>query len=203
MLTALTFVGIGYLSGSILFARLAGKLMKKDLAGASPDGNPGAFNAFRYGGFWCGVLTLCGDLCKGFLPVYLYLRTGLSESAPGLSLVLAAPVLGHVFPLYYGFRGGKGIAVTFGCLLGLLPEYRPVLILALVFIFFSVVFQINPHYYRTLGTYLLTMAGMALFVENAAVRLGFLLITGLVAGKLLMSGEEKEKFEVKLLWKHY
>ena len=57
------YVLLGYLSGSLLWANFFGNLLAgEDVAADSPDGNPGAFNAFRYGGFWCGCLTLCFDV---------------------------------------------------------------------------------------------------------------------------------------------
>ena len=147
----------------------------------------------------CGLLTLLGDLCKGFLPVWLFLR--MEEPPPLLPLVLAAPVLGHAFPVFYGFRGGKGIAVSFGCLLGLAPDLRPALILAAVFILFSVVIIISPHYYRTLATYIAAIPIMFIVIRAGAVRMGFLLIAETVILKLLGSKEEKEKPEVKIGWK--
>lgn len=68
----------------------------------------------------CGTLTLICELLKGFLPVYLYLRGRSPAECPAIfALILAAPVLGHAFSVFYGFHGGKGIAVSFGCLLGL------------------------------------------------------------------------------------
>lgn len=196
------FAALGYLSGSVLFARIAGKLFGKDVSGGSEDKNPGAFNAFRYGGFWCGLLTLCGDLLKGFLPVWLYLHAGMAKETGGLALVLLAPVMGHIFPLFYGFKGGKGIAVSFGCLLGLLPEYLPVAILAVVFIFFSVILKITPNYYRTICTYIFSAVLMNFCMPDSPAALGFLMIAGLVVLKLCFSTEKKEKFEVKVLWKH-
>ena len=67
------YILLGYLSGSVLYARIAAKVFHKpQLLQCSPDQNPGAANAFQYGGFWCGVFTLSGDLLKGFLPVFLY-----------------------------------------------------------------------------------------------------------------------------------
>lgn len=92
----------------------------------SCDKNPGTFNAYQYGGFLCGTLTLCGDLLKGFLPVFLYHGGSVSAADAGLAFVMAAPVYGHVLPVFHKLQGGKGIAVSFGCLLGLLPEARPV-----------------------------------------------------------------------------
>ena len=202
----LLFVIIGYLSGSLLFAKYFGRLLsKRDVAADSPDGNPGTFNAFKYGGFACGVLTLCGDLLKGFLPVYLYLRGlgGIDEAGAGLALVVAAPVLGHILPLYHRFRGGKGIAVSFGCLLGLLPEAEPVLILAAVFLFFSLIVNVQPNWHKTFLTYLVSAVIMSLSSIPANVSLGFGLVTAMVMVKLLTNRPESSgQCEVTLAWKH-
>ena len=196
------YILLGYLSGSLLWAKLFGTLFaKEDITAVSPDGNPGASNAFRYGGFWCGCLTLCFDMLKGFLPVMLYCRSAAALPALGLALVMAAPVIGHTHSVFHGFRGGKGIAVSFGCLLGLAPDLRPALILAAVFILFSVVIKISPHYYRTLAAYIVALPIMFTVIQVGAVRLGFLLIAETVILKLLGSKEEKEKPEVKIGWK--
>lgn len=198
---ALLFSILGYLSGNVLYACFLGRVLGKgDVAAGTADGNPGAFNAFRTGGLLCGGLTLLGDVLKGFLPVWLFLRLAEAPGA-GLALVLAAPVLGHILPVFHHFRGGKGIAVSFGCLLGLLPEVRPVLILAVSFLLFSLVVKITPHYHRTLAAYLCSAAAMLLWVPDQSVVLGFLLIAGLVVGKLLLSPEQKEKCEVRPAWR--
>ncbi|MCD8376070.1 MAG: glycerol-3-phosphate acyltransferase [Oscillospiraceae bacterium] len=197
----LAFILAGYLSGSILFARVMGKLLKKEsIAEQSRDKNPGTANAFLYGGFWCGVLTLCGDMAKGFFPVFLYMRQEGSADGIGLIFVLAAPVIGHIVPLFFSFRGGKGIATTFGCLLGLLPEYRPVAVLVLTFLFFSVVLRVTPHYYRTAWTYLLSLVLLALSGSGITVTAGFGVIVLAVMLRLGASGEEKESLKVSLLW---
>lgn len=192
------YILFGYLSGSLLFAKLTGALIaQKDITAETPDGNPGTANAFRNGGMLCGILTLCGDLFKGFFPVYLYLR---EAPTPALVFVLAAPVIGHVFPIFFHFSGGKGIATTFGCLLGLLPDYLPVACLAFFFILYSTILRLSTHYHRTLLTY--PCAGLALlFLEpDMTVTLGFLLILGVVYWRLLTSPEEKKKCEVQRLW---
>lgn len=202
MLRVFFYILLGYFSGSVLWAKVFGQLLPgEDITAASPDGNPGTFNAFHYGGFWCGSLTLCFDILKGFLPLVMY-RHGTAEfSTLGLALVLAAPVAGHAYSAFYGFRGGKGIAVSFGCLLGLAPDFRPALILAAVFLVFSLVIQISPHYYRTLATYFVAVPVMFQIIHVDAVRVGFLLIACIVILKLLGSHEEKEKPEVKIGWK--
>lgn len=200
MLKTIIFTGIGYISGSLLFARYLGLFFKgKNILSDSTDHNPGTFNAFRYGGFACGVLTLCGDLLKGFLPVFLYLY--LCDSPPGISFafVFAAPVFGHILPIFHKFQGGKGIAVSFGCLLGLLPEYRPVVILASSFLFFTLIIKITPHYYCTLLTYCISIIGMLIFIPSASLCLGFSMVAGVIILKLLCSPEKKEKCKVKIL----
>ena len=131
---ALIYSAAGYISGSILFARVFGAVFKKDIISQSRDGNPGTANAFMYGGFFCGLFTIIFELLKGFMPVFLYLRKdALLFTDLGIAFVMAAPVLGHAFPIFYRFRGGKGIAVSFGSLLGLLPAVTPVSILAFTF----------------------------------------------------------------------
>ena len=114
---------------------------------------------------------------------------------------MAAPVVGHAYSIFHRFRGGKGIAVSFGCLLGLAPDLRPALVLAVVFIVFSAVIRISPHYYRTLATYVVAVPVLFQIVPVWPIRAGFLLIAGTVILKLLCSKEEKEKIEVKLGWK--
>ena len=198
MIRDLLYMIIAYLGGSVLYARIFCTLLKgKNVTQDTPDANPGTANAFRNGGFVCGVLTLCGDLLKGFLPVFLYLRHAPSLA---LALVVAAPVIGHVFPAFFGFRGGKGIATTFGCLLGLLPHFLPLGMLALFFVLFSVVLRVTPHYYRTLLSYLCTELALILLSESAALVAGFTLICIAVGIRMLTSKEKKESLKVGLLW---
>ncbi len=197
MRSAALFALLGYASGSVLYALVFAALFHKDVLTDSRDRNPGTANAFQKGGFLCGLCTLCCDLLKGFLPVFLYLRQG--GSGAGLALVLAAPVLGHLFPAWRRFHGGKGIAVSFGCLLGLAPDFLPVLIFAGFFILYSVIIKISPHFYRTLAAYLCACAAMPLLDVAPAVCFGFLLMTLSVFFRFRLSQEERGKLEVKLL----
>ncbi len=205
MLYGAWFALLGYLSGSVLFAHVFSRLFHAgDVAEKSPDKNPGTTNAFRYGGFACGALTLLCDVLKGALPVFFYLyfcrRNQVSSSL--LPLVMAAPVFGHAFPLFRRFKGGKGIAVTFGTLAGLLPMWRPLATLAAFFILFSCVLKVTPHYHRTIVSYLCTLFWLLAVVRQTAFTLGFLLITGAVGTRMLTSKEEKEKMRVRPLWMH-
>ena len=117
------------------------------------------------------------------------------------SLVLAAPVIGHIFPLFRKFRGGKGIATSFGCFAALLPDPRPLLALAFFFLFFSLILRISPHYYRTIVTYLCTAALLFVLSERMSVQIGCSLIAATVVIRLLCSREERKTFQVSLLWK--
>lgn len=198
MIRTFLFFAFGYFSGSILFARVYGTLFNKDIIGTSKDKNPGTANAFMHGGMLCGILTLIGDILKGFLPVFLFLEASGGAVGFGIALVLAAPVLGHNYSVFYRFEGGKGIATSFGCLLGLFPRLLPALILAFCYITLSVVVRISPHYYRTLAAYF-AAAVMGLFlVPEAGIRTGMALIAALIIIKHLASDEEKGKFGISL-----
>ena len=195
----------GYLSGSVLYAKVFAKLLgKDDMLEKSRDKNPGTANAYMYGGFLCGTLTLIFDLLKGFLPVFLFMQFGGQERTQALpaALVIAAPVIGHGFPIFHKFKGGKGIAVTFGCLIGLLPVWLPLIIFAVLFILFSVVLRITPHYYRTLAAYLAAVAVMFIILDEPVIRTAFIIMAVCVSVRLFISSEEKEKPRVRLLWMH-
>ncbi|HJB46792.1 MAG TPA: glycerol-3-phosphate acyltransferase [Candidatus Mediterraneibacter surreyensis] len=202
MLRTVLFICMGYLSGSVLYALVFAKIFQKgDILEQSSDHNPGTANAFMYGGFWCGLFTLLFDVLKGFFPVYLFMRYGNAvEAGPfTTALAIAAPVIGHTFPVFYGFRGGKGIAVTFGCLAGLVPALEAFWVLVFFFIGFSTVLQISPHFYRTIFSYAFSLLIMFREIGNPAVVWGFSLITAVVLIRMFTSKEERKCLEVKLL----
>ncbi len=189
----------GYLSGSVLYAQIWGRILRrKDITAGTRDGNPGTANAFMEGGFLCGMLTLICDLAKGFVPIWLFLRQT-DYTGFALAFILVAPVLGHIYPLFHHFQGGKGIATSFGCLLGLYPSIACALVLAACFIGFSTILVISPHYYRTLAAYLAAAIITFLTVKTSAIRWGMLLIAGAVSFKLLSCDEKNERCKVKLL----
>ncbi len=108
-----------YLLGSLSFAILLSRLSGGPDPRASGSGNPGATNMLRVAGKRLAVLTLIGDLLKGLLPVLIasLLNFNLQQQA----WVGMAAVVGHLYPLYFNFRGGKGVATAAGMLLGLYP----------------------------------------------------------------------------------
>jgi glycerol-3-phosphate acyltransferase PlsY len=116
MQTALTFAA-AYLLGSVSFAIVVSRLMRLPDPRGYGSGNPGATNVLRTGRRAAAILTLAGDAGKGWLAVWaasLYWP----QAAPLAGL---AVFLGHLFPLFHGFRGGKGVATAAGVLFGLSP----------------------------------------------------------------------------------
>lgn len=106
-----------YLLGSISTAILTCKLMGLPDPRTLGSNNPGATNVLRHGGRKAAAITLLGDALKGLIPVLIGKALGISDNA--LVLIGLAAFLGHLFPLYYGFRGGKGVATAIGVFLGL------------------------------------------------------------------------------------
>ncbi|WDT75851.1 MAG: glycerol-3-phosphate 1-O-acyltransferase PlsY [Candidatus Manganitrophus sp.] len=119
MLIEFGSVIIAYLVGSIP----AGLLVSKFSGGIDPrqagSKNIGATNVMRVAGKKAAALTLIGDLLKGLLPVAAARLFNLTEE--GLLLVGLSAILGHIFPVYLKFKGGKGVATSFGVFLGIAP----------------------------------------------------------------------------------
>ncbi len=193
----------GYLSGSVLFARIFARMfgVEKEMLAVS-DRNPGTANAFKAGGFWCGTATLTCDLLKGFLPLWALTYFCPDAPQPLLALTVVSPVLGHAFPVFFRFRGGKGIAVTFGALLGIQHTLYPFALFCLFFILFSAVIIVTPHFRRTVISYLATSMGMIVLPVLPGIRWGFWGITGIVLLKMKLSPEEREQTKVRFLWTH-
>jgi glycerol-3-phosphate acyltransferase PlsY len=113
----LTWAVIGYLLGSVPYALLLMKLAGRGDIRKMGSGNVGATNVLREGGTALAVATLVFDAGKGAVAVLLAANFG-PPGAPEAALIAgAAAVLGHVFPVWLGFRGGKGVATTLGVLL--------------------------------------------------------------------------------------
>jgi glycerol-3-phosphate acyltransferase PlsY len=117
---------VSYLAGSIPSAVWAGRLFHGIDIREHGSGNAGATNTVRVLGWKTGIPVLIFDLAKGWfaasLPVFLNAASDGSQQLMGLQIACGlAAILGHVFPLFAGFRGGKGVATAFGVLLALHP----------------------------------------------------------------------------------
>lgn len=139
MFATLTFVVLGYLAGSVSTAIIVCRAMGLPDPRSEGSRNPGATNVLRFGGKKAAAITLAGDFLKGVLPVLLARLAGLEET--GLALTALAAFLGHLYPVFFGFEGGKGVATAFGAILGL--SY-PVALAALVtWLFMAFVVRIS------------------------------------------------------------
>jgi glycerol-3-phosphate acyltransferase PlsY len=108
-----------YLLGSVPFAMISSKLFGLADPRTYGSGNPGATNVLRSGNKKAALFTLLGDAAKGWLAVYLAQRAGFSVNLIGL--VALAVFVGHLFPIFLKFKGGKGVATAAGVLLALDP----------------------------------------------------------------------------------
>lgn len=114
---AILFIAIAYVVGSLNSAILISKAMNLPDPRQQGSGNPGATNVLRISGKQAALLVLAADVLKGLLPVLLAKIVGVADFM--LACVALAAVIGHMYPLFFKFEGGKGVATAFGALLAL------------------------------------------------------------------------------------
>ena len=123
LLHPLSVIVLSYLLGSLSFAVIVSKFMGLSDPRSYGSKNPGATNVLRSGNKKAAALTLLFDAVKGWVPVFLVLNQG---SAFGLTESVAAAAglaafLGHLYPIFFKFEGGKGVATALGVLMGVSP----------------------------------------------------------------------------------
>ena len=118
---------IAYLIGSISSAVLVCQAMRLPDPRTHGSNNPGATNVLRIGGKFPALLTFIGDILKGIVPVFIGQLLGFSPMV--ISFLLFAAFVGHLYPVFFGFKGGKGIATFFG---GLMVLHWPLGLLVLL-----------------------------------------------------------------------
>ncbi len=181
MYLVLALTVLAYLLGSIP----SGLLVARALGGPDPrghgSGNLGTANLYRLLGRKAGALTLLGDVAKGALPVGLARLTLTPLGAwqdTGVALVAAAAVVGHVLPLYLGFKGGKGVATTFGVVAVLAPWAA----LNLVAVYLLALYQTRTFSVSALICAWLLPVAVGLFADSKA----YLLLAGGLSGLILV-----------------
>ncbi len=110
-----------YLIGSISFSILIGKLRGVDDIRLHGSGNAGATNTFRVLGMKWGILVLLLDMAKAVIPLKLIELFFLTPQSPWLIPLIIALILGHLLPIFHGWKGGKGVAVLAGSIVALFP----------------------------------------------------------------------------------
>ena len=108
---------LAYCFGSISSAIIVSKLMSLPDPRSSGSNNPGATNVLRLGGKKAAAITLIGDLLKGLIPMLI--AKALTDNSITIALVGLGAFLGHLYPVFFGFKGGKGVATATGVFIGL------------------------------------------------------------------------------------
>lgn len=117
MLLLFIFILVAYLLGSLSSAIIVSKCVGLPNPRTKGSGNPGASNILRIGGKKLAAIVLLGDVLKGWVPVLLAKLFGLPLAS--LAWVAFFAFIGHLYPVFFGFRGGKGVATAFGSLVAL------------------------------------------------------------------------------------
>ena len=110
------FIPAAYLIGSISCAIIVCRFMRLPDPREQGSGNPGATNVMRFGGKKAAIITLLGDLLKGLIPVYAAKLLNIPIEL--LAATGLAAFMGHLYPVFFKFKGGKGVATSIGVLLG-------------------------------------------------------------------------------------
>ena len=194
----LVSISLAYLLGSIPFGYLLVRIFRHEDIRASGSGNIGATNVVRSGAKGLGILTLVLDTLKGYIAVVIAQHIGapygLPQSHEIAVCAAVAAVLGHCFPVWLGFRGGKGVATALGVFLAL----APLTVLCLLGVFLVIVFFTR---YVSLGSIVAAALFPVLALPHAPARtpivvIGYILIPLIVILKhhqnirRLLSGTE-------------
>lgn len=148
-------VALGYLCGTIPFGLILTRLFGLGDLRTIGSGNIGATNALRTGNKFLALLTLLGDTLKGTVPILVAWRWGeLAGAGAGL-----AAFLGHLFPVWLGFKGGKGVATYIGILLG----FAPVGVLVFAVVWLGTAFRFR-------------FSSLAALAATVAVPIGYLIL---------------------------
>lgn len=194
-----------YFIGNFSSARTISKIKHADIT-KSGSGNPGTLNVWRTFGFWPGVLTFTLDMLKGVIPtLFAYLTFGNLGCNSEIALYVAgfSVVLGHIFPVIYKFKGGKGISTSIGIFLvanwWVALIVFAVMILGMLFIKYASVFTIG---------FVIAMSVVEICLCNPANWVNYLFISGILALvlyahrsniKRLFTGKENKTELLKML----
>jgi len=194
-MTNALFLLLGYLLGSLPFAVIVSRGFGLADPRSYGSGNPGATNVLRSGNKLAAGLTLLGDALKGWLAVWLAARFGPQYGAASETIAFTglAAFLGHVFPVFLRFRGGKGVATAAGVLMG----FNAWIGLACLGIWLAVAALFRYSSLAALGTAVsapllfLATAGAGSFFAAAAIMAGVLILRHADNIRRLMRGEER------------
>lgn len=174
MFYLIIFILFSYLLGSISTAIITCRIMKLPDPRNLGSGNPGTTNVLRIGGIKAAITTFIGDFLKGFIPVFIANKMNMGNIE--IVLIALATFIGHLYPIFFKFHGGKGVATAFGIIMAL---YWPLGLLAItiwivVYLFLrisalsalitAITIPIFSLYFHLPWTYLLLVIIMSLFL---------------------------------------
>jgi len=172
-LELLLIVG-GYLFGSVSSAIITCRVLGLPDPRSQGSGNPGATNVLRIGGKKAAAVTLVGDMLKGLIPVLVAKLLG-ADMAVQAAVALAA-FLGHLYPVFFAFKGGKGVATLLGVLLGI---HWPVGLLTIAtWLVIAKVFKISS--LAALLSILVTPLYILLLIPDTSLMIAMLLMGALL-----------------------
>lgn len=187
---AIAAIIVSYIFGSIPFGVLISKYKGVDLRSRG-SGNIGATNVLRTSGKGPAAMTLLGDLLKGALVIFLARKI---YSDPWIALCGVAVILGHIFPLFLKFKGGKGVATAFGVIL----VYSPVVAFSAILIWIITVYSFR---YSSLGAVIsfLLLPGIMAVLDRDKTKVLFAFAASIMVllrhtgniGRLLKGSEKK------------
>ncbi len=175
MILGIVLVVLGYLCGSLASAVIVCRIMKLPDPRKEGSGNPGATNVLRLGGKKAAALTLAGDVLKGAIPVLL--AHLLSDSPVVLASTAVAAIVGHMYPVFFQFMGGKGMATTFGAVAALV--YPVALFMGAVWVLTAMATR-----YASLASMAAAVAAplfALVFIQEPATILALVIIAALLA----------------------
>ena len=166
-----------YLFGSVSTAIIASKLFNFPDPRTNGSENPGTTNVLRLGGKIPAAFTLLGDMLKGLLPIVIAKAIGLDDF--WIVCVAIAACLGHIFPAFYSFKGGKGVATAMGVYLAI----NPVVGLAVLATWLSAAFALNMSSVAAMIATLFAPFYFYLVTGSGAYGFGLIVITALIYWK--------------------
>jgi glycerol-3-phosphate acyltransferase PlsY len=157
---------LGYLFGSISSAVIVSKLFRLGDPRETGSGNPGATNVLRSGNKFAAAITLIGDVLKGLIPVVLAQYADVSSGV--LAMVAIAAFMGHLYPIFFGFKGGKGVATAIGIFIAL--SWKLVVVFAITWVLVAAITR-----YSSLASLMATsitgVASFAIFNQEHQLQL--------------------------------
>ncbi len=165
---------LAYFIGSVSAAIISCKLLGKPDPRTVGSKNPGATNVLRHAGKQAAIFTLLGDSLKGLIPVAIGHALGLDWG--WLVIIGGAALLGHVYPVFYGFKGGKGVATAMGVYLGL----QPLIGLTVLATWLAMAFVFNISSLSALVATLLAPVYFYLATDSLPLFMGLWIITALI-----------------------